>query len=600
MRIFELTFFRRFALDFRLCAYCVLCAMFLLCADYREVDAHGSDKSSHVDEKDLPAIDFSASGASQPFPANQVENNVAVEFKYKLLPKERAGFENELSKLISSFKTQGNQGGVGKNEAGANSGLFKNKQSNSSPLPVPAGQDVALIFKVSDATMNWPIQGQGYVPDTPIRFAPDKGNINYSKRQIIKRAKIYGGHFPMDEYTYFFVLNSSDGTVSVVDASSLYTGTPIAILPLCKKHKNCKGIDIDLEWLGRYAYVTLDCDAVAVIDCMRLEVVDRIKVGSKPFHVFVQPDGKFAWVCNDGDATVTIIDAVERKVVKVASVGKGHHEIAFSGDSRYACVTNQGDDNVSIIDVYTLSVVGNIKVGKQPHGVGFSKLSGFMYVANEGSGTVSVVDPKSLSMVNTIKAGKGVRTVKFGPDPRWGFAPNKQDDTCSMIDVTRDFVYETLETGTEPDDVTFVPGWVFIRSYGSADLTTVSIRNLDLKATVPLGYKKPSDADLPMGHISIVTHGDGHSVLAPSPVGRAVYRYAPGGDAAAGGTVPTQAFNTQANGASDLAVYYRGLKEVSSGVYLRVARFHQAGRYEIAFYIDNPELTACFELQVVE
>lgn len=554
----------------------LFCALFFISRGV--VTAHGGAGAPDF------SIPRSVARGQEPFPSRQVENNVAVEFYVKALPDDAAGFEDALAEFKLPFG--------GSSDASLSSGSRAQDE-----VSVRAGQDVALIFRVTDATMNWPIQGQGFVPDSPIRHVRGRGDLQVTRRQLIKRAKFYGGHFPIDEYTYLYVLNTLDGTVSIMDTSGTYTGKPIGKIELTDGG-GAKAIDIDIEWLGRFAYVTLESDEVAVVDCMRMCVASRVKVGSRPHHVYVQPDGRLAWVCNDGDSTVSIIDTGNQNVIKTITVGGGHHEMVFTDDSRYACITNSGVDSVTLVDVYSLEVMCEIRVGKNPHGLGYSSLSQFVYVANEGAGSVSVVDIWSKRVVGTIPVGKGVRTVKFGPDPRFGFAPNSLDNTCSMIDVTKDIVSKTIKTGVGPEDVTFSSEWVFIRNTGSADMTAMSMRNMIMLRDITIGHKSVGDVELPMGHVSVSPLGDGHSVLVPSPGDRAVFRYAPG-EATAGGTVPSEIFNTQANGSSKLVVYYRGLQEVSSGVYLRVVRLQRPGRYEIGFYIDNPELAACFELNVV-
>lgn len=535
-----------------------------------------------------------SSGNEALFPSRQVENNVAVEFYYHPLPEDMEGFEGELANLIE-YVTKGTDqtDQPDKPDAEGIASSFQSPIQKQGTVHVRQG--VALVFKVTDATMNWPVQG--LIPDCPIRFASGAGNLEATRKQLIRRARLYGGHFPISEYTYLFVLNSLDGTVSVIDTTDFqWTGMPLKKISL-SEDQGCKGIDIDMQWLGRYAYVTLDTEEVAVIDCMTLQIIRKIKAGRNPHHVFVQPDGKYAWVCNDGDGTVTVIDADIQEIVKTIVVGSGHHEMAFTPDSHYGCITNQGDDSVTIIDVYALSAIGEITVGDRPHGLGYSSLSQFMYVANEGEGTVSVIDIWSKRVRRTIPVGKGVRSVRFGPELRWGFAPNKGDDTCSIIDVAKDIVVDTIKTGKGPEDVTFVPGWVFIRNTESPDMTVMSLQHRDLITNVPIGSLKSTEVDVPMGHISVVPQGDGHSVLVPNPSQSAVYRYAPG--EGAGGTVPSGVYNTQANGSSKLIVYYRGLKEVSNGVFTRTIMFGRPGRYEIGFYVDNPELSACFELNVI-
>lgn len=582
---------------FRIFCICLFCSVSGL--SYNELFAQSKPSSVVVPEEKRSGDNDEfqpATDESLLFPARQVENNVAVEFFFKPLPVDADGFEKELSKVSSLFSGKNTQNLNSDDGFDFKSRLQKQGYTINDMSAVHPNQEIALFFKITDATMNWPIQGQGFVPDSPIRLVENRGRLENSISHIFKRAKAYGGHFPVDEYTYLFVLNSIDNSISVIDTSSLYSGTPIEIIQLSNNGK-CKAVDIDMGWLGRFVYVTMDCDEVAVIDCLRLKITRMIKVGKNPHHVIVQPDGKFAWVCNDGDGTVTVIDTETHVVMNTITVGKGHHEVAFTKDSHFGCVTNSDDNSVTIIDVYTLDVTGTVDVGKQPHGLGFSEMSGFMYVANEGDGTVSVVDILSKSVVKTIVTGKEVRTVKFGPDPRYGYALNKGDDTCSRIDVTRDIVKETIKTGVRPENATFSPDWIFIRNTGEASVTAQSLTNRLMRRNITIGKIKPEDIDLPLGHLSLAPQGDGHSVLVPGPGDRAVYRYAPG-EAMAGGTVPSEIYNTQANGPSKLVVYYRGLKEVANGVYMRIVRFSSPGRYEIGFYIDNPELTACFEVNV--
>ena len=128
-----------------------------------------------------------------------------------------------------------------------------------------------------------------------------------------------------------FVVNRSNGTVSVIDAVTN------------------KVIDTN--------------PATATI-------VDAIKVGSTPQQIAISPDGKTAYVANYGSNTVSIIDTVTNKVidakpattaVDAIAVRSNPNGVAVSVDGSLVYVAN-GDDRVSVIDAKTKTVVNTLQI----------------------------------------------------------------------------------------------------------------------------------------------------------------------------------------------------------------------------------------------
>jgi len=354
------------------------------------------------------------------------------------------------------------------------------------------------------------------------------------------------------------------------------------------------GNDIALAWLGRYIYVTVEPNVLVVIDGVHMQPIQRLTVGTHPHHLTIQPDGKYVWVAHDGNASVSVIDTNEHKVVATILAGRGHHDVAVTEDSRYVAVTNQDDHTVTLISVRDLAPVGTVTVGLRPHGLGYSSLSRSFYIANEGDGTITVINPEKAGIQNTISVGKGVRTIRFTDGGRWGYALNRGENTASIVDATTNTVVDTFRTGVAPDDIVFEYDWAFIRNTGSADVTIVSLHHQGLIQHFPVGTVPPSQVDVPQDHASLVSFGDGHQVLIPNPADGAVYQMM------AGGVVgPSRVFETKGRGSTRAVVYWRGLREVSPGLYSRSLTFEQPGRYEIGLYISSPELATCFELTVL-
>jgi YVTN family beta-propeller protein len=118
------------------------------------------------------------------------------------------------------------------------------------------------------------------------------------------------------------------------------------------------------------AYVVNSGDGtVSVIDTATNTVVGiPIPVGREPFGVAVIPDGKHAYVANRGSNNVSVIDTATNMVVATVVVGNVPFNVAVTPDGNHAYVANAGSSNVSVIDTAantvgpTVIVVGNAPV----------------------------------------------------------------------------------------------------------------------------------------------------------------------------------------------------------------------------------------------
>ena len=61
---------------------------------------------------------------------------------------------------------------------------------------------------------------------------------------------------------------------------------------------------------------------------------------------------------------------------------------------------------------------------------------------------------------------------------------------------------------------------------------------------------------------------------------------------------PSRIFTTKGLGTSRAVVYWKGLREVTPGLYRRALTCEQPGRHEIGLYMSSPEVSTCFELLV--
>lgn len=103
------------------------------------------------------------------------------------------------------------------------------------------------------------------------------------------------------------------------------------------------------------------------------------------------PAGDRLYVCNFGGDTVSVIDTTTAtpKLLPPIRVGRQPSGIAITSDGRFIYVANTRDNTISVIEAATNKVFGPIKVGGNPFGVAVSPDGRQVRVTNADSDTVS-------------------------------------------------------------------------------------------------------------------------------------------------------------------------------------------------------------------
>ncbi len=127
---------------------------------------------------------------------------------------------------------------------------------------------------------------------------------------------------------------------------------------------------IDVSSDGRQVWVGLNADgAIDVIETATNRVVDRIKLGGRPYRVRFAPDGKIAAATIPDAKEIVLFDAVARKETKRFKLESVPLGIVFSKDGGTAFVTVVEPDLVLKIDISNGEITGSIKSGAVPDGV---------------------------------------------------------------------------------------------------------------------------------------------------------------------------------------------------------------------------------------
>lgn len=403
----------------------------------------------------------------------------------------------------------------------------------------------------------------------------------------------------LDLNSYYLLVLNKDPSITVIDPltsvggiTSTYTRIPLARPPM--------------DWVasadGRRLFVSMpDAGAVAVIDTQSFQLVGNVAAGKDPVRVALQPDGHYLWVGNnareDVDSGVTVIDTETLQPVLSAATGKGHHEMAFSADSRHAFVSNRDTGTLSVFDVATLKQVGEIRTGPRPLAVALSPLSQAIYVSDGEAGTISVIDAQSLKLRRVIQAERGIGPLRFAPDGRHGFVLNTLENSATVIDAASDEILHRLDVAAEPYQIDFTRGFAYVRGLASPRVSMIDLASLgkDRKPSV-LGFDAGPAApklagDLPLA-TSLAPASDDAALFVVNPVDNTTYFYMEGMNA------PMSGYLNRGHAARAATVIDRSLREVEPGVFSARVKLPAAGRFDVAFMLNQPNIMHCFAAEV--
>ncbi|RON53915.1 YncE family protein [Pseudomonas frederiksbergensis] len=452
-------------------------------------------------------------------------------------------------------------------------------------------------FRVRDSNSGQPLSGvnPGAWLD-PETLAADQaqGREQSCKSRVGVFLKSSIGARPLlDLNSYFLLVMNRDASVSVVDPSVSVGGITSTMARIDLKQP-------PMDWVAtkdnKRVFISMPtAGEVAVLDSEQFKLIDSIAAGNNPVRVALQPDERLLWVAEK--TGVTVIDSRSLKPLTHIATGAGHHEIAFSKDSRHAFVTNRDDGTLSLIDIATLTLDKQLKTGTQPLSVAYSPLSQAVYVADGRDGTVTVVDTASLAVRRVIKLSQGLGPMGFSADGRFGVVLNTLENRAEVIDAATDALIHQIDVSTEPYQVVFTKAYAYVRGLASAKVTMINLASLgEGRTPISQGFEAGPQAprlagDLPLAS-SLAVSRDDNAVFVVNPVDNTTYFYAEGMNA------PMSGYPNRGQVARAAMVIDRSLREVEPGLYSSRIKLPAAGRFDVAFLLNQPNIIHCFSALV--
>ncbi|HLI44804.1 MAG TPA: YncE family protein [Acidimicrobiales bacterium] len=251
----------------------------------------------------------------------------------------------------------------------------------------------------------------------------------------------------------------------------------------------------------------------------------KIRVGTYPDAVAINKAGTIAYVANYTSNTVTPVDLRTGKAGKAIPAGIGPADIAIAPDGKTAYVTDDGSasalgDTVTPIDLATDTPETPIKVGAGPQGIAITPDGSTAYVADAGaivtgqSGpvghTVTPIDLATGKAEAPITVGNAPTGVAISPDGSTVFVTNLNSGSVSPISTASGIAGPAIAVQGGPLSLAVAGGFVWVvdgpsSTYPHDNVTPISLATDRAGPPIPIQSGAQDIAITPNGTTAWVT-----------------------------------------------------------------------------------------------
>lgn len=160
------------------------------------------------------------------------------------------------------------------------------------------------------------------------------------------------------------------------------------------------GLDVDDKVQKQLYVVTREDKKLYVIDLNNKSVKSTVDLGAEGYTCKLSPDLKQLYISVWGAEKLLVWDVVSKKITKEIAVGNHPNEITFSKNGKWLYVANANDNSVSVINTKQGKVVETLNAALYPNapsgstsnGVALSENGKTLYIANADNNCLAVFD----------------------------------------------------------------------------------------------------------------------------------------------------------------------------------------------------------------
>ena len=154
---------------------------------------------------------------------------------------------------------------------------------------------------------------------------------------------------------------------------------------------------------NRFAFVSnREAKTVSIVDVQKLAKINDVKVGPNPVSLALSELSKAIYAVSETDGTVTVIDTQGQVLTRIKAE-PGARSLRFAPGGRYGFVLNPMQSTLSIFDAASNRMLHEVKVGKAPDQIIFSDTFAF----------IRSLETESVNMIRLATVGTEIDITEF-------------------------------------------------------------------------------------------------------------------------------------------------------------------------------------------
>ncbi|MCA6462785.1 MAG: bifunctional YncE family protein/alkaline phosphatase family protein [Chitinophagaceae bacterium] len=228
--------------------------------------------------------------------------------------------------------------------------------------------------------------------------------INLQTRKIAHTVEIdkawLGLRFSADD-RLLYVSGGNDNRIIrySIEQQQLQFKDSIVLGPSWPEKISVAGIEVDDKRQLLYA-VTKENNSLYVIDLTNKKILRRLQLPAENYTCLLSPDKKELYISSWGSAQLLVYSTQLNKLIAEISVGSNPNDLCLTKNGRFLFVANANDNSVSIIDIkkrkvletVEASLFSNSPTGSTTNSVALSSNEKTLYIANADNNCLAVFD----------------------------------------------------------------------------------------------------------------------------------------------------------------------------------------------------------------
>ena len=228
--------------------------------------------------------------------------------------------------------------------------------------------------------------------------------INLHTRKIAHTVEIdkawLGLRFSADD-RLLYVSGGNDNRIIrySIEQQQLQFKDSIILGPSWPEKISVAGIEVDDKRQLLYA-VTKENNSLYVIDLTNKKILRRLQLPAENYTCLLSPDKKELYISSWGSAQLLVYSTQLNKLIAEISVGSNPNDLCLTKNGRFLFVANANDNSVSIIDIkkrkvletVEASLFSNSPTGSTTNSVALSSNEKTLYIANADNNCLAVFD----------------------------------------------------------------------------------------------------------------------------------------------------------------------------------------------------------------